>query len=382
MKILLIHAEYQLKGGEDSVIQQEYNLLNSGHEVKLLIYKNRSGVRGALQFFFSIYNFITANNIRDEIKRYRPDVVHFHNWHYSIGPAAIRAVQKEKVPIVMTLHNFRLLCPSATLINKGRLFTDSLSSSFPWKALYRKVYRDSYLQTFWLAFIVWFHKKIGTWKMVTKYIVLTQFAKDLFITSKLGLDESYFSVKPNFVEKPASEYLKREDHFLFVGRLSIEKGIMLLIEVFRNIPSILYIAGDGPLLEEIRKNITQIPNIILLGNLSQEDVELEMRRCTALIFPSIWFEGMPMTIIEALAVGTPVIASNLGAMSSMISNEKNGLHFTANDPKDLKKQICYWNAVSVTQKQNYGENALASFQDNYTAKSNLNQLLYIYINLS
>ena len=379
MRILLIHSEYLHRGGEDSVLLQEYDLLASAHEVKTIIYKNRSGLRGALQFLFSIYNFHIATNIRNEIKLYKPDVVHFHNWHFATGPAAIRAAQRENVPIIMTLHNFRLLCPSATLLLGGKIFTDSLHSSFPWKAVFGRVYRMSYLQTFWLAFVVWYHKKIGTWGMVTRYIVLTQFAKELFSSSTLGLDENYFSVKPNFVEKSVNEYVKREDHFLYVGRLSLEKGIMLLIDVFRNTESILYIAGDGPLQNELSKIVSEMPNIKLLGNLSKEEVRAEMQRCTALIFPSLWFEGMPMTIIEAFAVGTPIIASNLGAMSSMITHDKNGLHFDPNDLKDLDRQIFKWNNLSVSQKHVYSEYAEAAFYDNYTSKSNLDQLVDIYV---
>lgn len=180
MKILLIHTRYQLHGGEDAVVQQEMELLKQSHEVEILYFQNQSGWRGALQFLSAIWNVKIASEVKAKIREFQPDVVHTHNWHFATGPLLFRVINRLRIPIVHSVHNYRLLCPSAILLNNGAVFTNSLKQSFPWSAIVNKVYRNSLILTFWLAFVVWFHKKIGTWKKINSYVCLTPFAVDLF----------------------------------------------------------------------------------------------------------------------------------------------------------------------------------------------------------
>jgi len=374
----MLHTAYCQQGGEDSVYTQECALLEKEHQVETLIFKNNEGIKGAMQFLVSIWNIRTAGIIKKKIKEFQPDVIHIHNGHFAIGPLAIRIAKSEHIPVVVTLHNFRLICPSATLLVSGKLFTDSLTSSFPWKAVIKKAYRDSASQTLWLASIMWFHKMAGTWNMVDRYIVLTDFARNIFITSGLGVGAQYFSVKPNFVEDSAQQNYIPAKHFLFVGRLSEEKGIGVLLDAIKQTAFKLRIAGTGPLQALVEKAAAEYPNITYLGSLRRDQILAEMNSCTALIFPSIWYEGMPMTIIEALSQGTPVIASNLGAMSSMIGDRYNGLHFKVGEAEDLIGKINYWMQLSEDQQSFYRMQARESFLSNYTAENNLQQLSAIY----
>jgi glycosyltransferase involved in cell wall biosynthesis len=378
MKILFIHNRYQQKGGEDTVFEQERELLSQTEEVNSVIFQNFSGVRGAMQFFLSIWNIFSASKIKKAIRQFQPEVIHVHNWHYAIGPLVVRTANRMKIPIVLTVQNFRLLCPSATLLYKGSLFMDSIHASFPWKAIKNKVYRNSFIQTFWLAFFFWVHKKKGTWKMVDRYIVQTDLAKSVFVSSSLGVSESQFSVKPNFIKDPELMMVEREDFFLFIGRLSEEKGIQVLLEAFKNKKSELYIGGDGPLKENVIKACNENPNLHYAGLLDVAKVRNMMCRCTTLIFPSIWYEGMPMTLIEAFAAGTPVIASNLGAMASMIKNGYNGLHFNAGNSIELSEKIQYWESLAGSEKKLFSKNARSSFETLYTPEKNREQSLSIY----
>jgi len=378
MKILMLHTAYCQQGGEDSVYTQECALLEKEHQVETLVFRNNKGVKGALQFLFSIWNIRTARIIKKKIREYQPDVIHLHNAHFAIGPLVIRTAKSERIPVVVTLHNFRLLCPSATLLISGKLFTDSLRSSFPWQAVFKKAYRDSASQTLWLASIMWFHKMAGTWNMVDRYIVLTDFARNIFIESGLGVGAQYFSVKPNFVEDSAQLQRAPAQHFLFVGRLSEEKGIGVLLEAMKQTGLKLRIAGTGPLLTHVEKVAAQYRNITYLGSLRKDEILAEMKACSALIFPSIWYEGMPMTIIEALSQGTPVIASNLGAMSSMIRDGHNGLHFNVGEAADLIAKVGYWMQLEEAQQAVYRQHARESFLSSYTAENNLQQLSAIY----
>src|SRR5882757_8276534 len=153
MKVLMIHTYYLQSGGEDTIFEEEHKLMCQTEEVRVLSFRNKSGIRGLFQFALSIWNVFAAGKIKKAIKEYQPDVIHLHNFHFAIGPIAIRVAKKAAIPIVLTVHNYRLLCPSATLLHDGSLFTDSIHADFPWKAVRKKVYRNSFFQTFWLAFV-------------------------------------------------------------------------------------------------------------------------------------------------------------------------------------------------------------------------------------
>jgi glycosyltransferase involved in cell wall biosynthesis len=367
LKILLIHCQYQLQGGEDTVVKQELHLLSQHHTVELLCFQNQSGIKGLGQFLSSIWNLAAARKVADKINDFKPDIVHVHNWHFGMGPLVFRSVSELGIPIVHTVHNYRLLCPSAILLNEGKLFTDSLHQSFPWKAVFKKVYRSSVVLTFWLAFVVWFHKKIGTWKKIDSYICLTPFAVELFQQSNFGVSKERFTVKPNFRTAPIVDCtIDKEPHFLFVGRLSEEKGIDVLLEAFKELPYLIKIAGEGHLKELVEETAKQFSNISYLGSLSSEKVLAELQKTQALVFPSVWYEGMPMTIIEAFSVGTPIIASNLGAMNSMIFNGSNGFHFDLGDIKNLKETITKFDMLSDSVKTQMGSNAFRSYTEKYS----------------
>lgn len=381
MRVLMIHSYYRQRGGEDAIFEQESQLIGQSEEVQTLVFRNEEGRRGALQFFASIWNRSAAARLKKAIHAFRPDIIHIHNFHFGTGPLIIRTARRHGIPVVCTINNYRLLCPSATFLHDGQLFTDSIHASFPWKAVSKKVYRNSTLLTFWLAFIIWFHKKTGTWKKVDRFIVNTDFAKSIFENSSLAIPAGKIVVKPNFVAPPPFDSPLKGDHLLFVGRLSPEKGIPLLIEAFSETNHTLHIAGDGPLKELVDKASRQHANIKFLGLLNKTQVQEAMMECKALVFPSIWYEGMPMTIVEAFAAGVPVIASNLGAMASMIRHGYNGLHFEAGDSAGLKEQLNAWHNLDKEQIKTYRENVLDTYNTCYTAEKNKNSLLTIYKNL-
>src|SRR5690606_10534257 len=170
MRILVIHNFYQHPGGEDVVFEQERALLGATEDVFSLTFTNHKGLRGAWQTLWSPWNIWAGKCVKQAVRRHRPDVIHIHNLHYAVGPVAIRIAKRMGVPVVMTLHNYRLICPSATLFSHGKLFTDSLHTQFPWRAIGWGVHSHSRFKTFWLAWTTWLHKKLGTWKLVDRYI--------------------------------------------------------------------------------------------------------------------------------------------------------------------------------------------------------------------
>ena len=379
MKILLIHTNYRLHGGEDAVVEQERELLKQNYSVEILRFQNQGGLKGALQFLGSIWNRSAANKVKQKINEFQPDVVHVHNWHFALGPLVFRMIKNLGIPVVHTIHNFRLLCPSAILLHKGQLFTDSLRQSFPWKAIRSKVYRSSVSQTFWLGFVIWFHKKIGTWKKIDTFVCLTPFTVNLFQQSNFGISKKKFIVKPNFTS--ASEVLqsiKKENHFLFVGRLSEEKGIEILLKAFSELPFLLKIAGDGPLKIKVVEAVKQFENISYIGNLTNKEVKDELLKAQALIFPSVWYEAFGLVNIEAFSNGTPVLASKIGAPESLIIDGYNGFHFEPANVEDLKEVVNHFNALSIIEKKQIGNNAFDNYKSQYSPELQLSYFDAIY----
>ena len=377
MRILVIHCAYQLKSGEDIVVQEEMKLLKSyDNNVELLTFSNEGSVLlKLLQLPFNLSSY--AKTIRT-IREFQPDVVHIHNLHFAGSASVLYAVKRCNVPMVMTLHNYRLLCPAAILFVDGKLFLDSINQSFPYNAVKKKAFRNSYVLTAWMALSMKLHNMLGTYHLPDKLIFLTEYAKDVFRQSHLQLHEDSVVVKPNFIYGFPVASLKRGDHFFYVGRLSEDKGTMLLLETFAESDLTIQIAGDGPMKDLVQSYSAKHPNIQYLGTVSNQQVHIAMQKASALLFPSIWYEGMPLTIIEAFACYLPVIASNLGAMRSMINDGYNGLHFEPGNKTALTKALYNWHSLTGTAKEVYRNNARTTYERLYSPENNVAQLTSIY----
>lgn len=367
MRILIIHTRYTQYGGEDAVVEQEINVLSKQHTVESLFFKNNKGLKGLFQFLFSIWNIKSANIVKNKIKAFKPDVVHLHNWHFASGPLVIRTINKLQIPLVLTLHNFRLLCPSASLMHGNTIFLKSLKQNFPWKAVSIGIYRNSVLQTFWLATIVWFHKKIKTWHKVNTYVCLANFSVKLFQESNFGINEEQFFVKPNFtIPNEKLNTFKREDYFLYIGRLCEEKGIKSLLEAFKTLPFTLKIAGDGELKNLIKETTKTHSNIQYLGKITNQEVAIQLQKAKALVFSSIWYEPFGLIVIEAFSNGCPVISSNIGAPATLVINNENGFHYKPADVDDLKLKIKELANLSIQDLKQMESNAYKTFTDFYS----------------
>ncbi len=395
MKIIQVHNYYQQAGGEDSVVSAEKKMLiDAGHQV-ITYYKNNDDISGFRSMLLTsvktIWNPATVIEFRKLLKKDRPDVVHCHNTFPLISPAIYWACAKESIPVVQTLHNYRLLCPSANLFFKGEIYESSIGKLFPWQAVRDRVYRNSRVGTLVVASMLFLHRIIGTWKnKVTLYIALTQFHKEKMIEG--GLPENLIMVKPNFIsEEPEimiSDSLNIEINrpiLLFVGRLSPEKGCSLLIHAWKKVEQknkkkpILLIAGDGPeknLLENLCNSLS-LKEIRFLGLQSREQIQYLMAKADLLIFPSLWYEGFPMTIVEALNRGLPVVASNIGSMRSIIVDGINGFKFKPGDIDDLTD--CIKNVLENSNElKEIRDRMLNKPNSEYKSSGNLESLLQIY----
>lgn len=379
MRILILHNFYQHLGGEDIVVQNEAKaLVHRGHVVKILTKKNSKGLKGLKQYLLYPWNIFTANNLLREVEEFAPDIIHIHNLHYSIGPTIIRKLKKKNYPVVMTLHNFRLICPSATLFSKGRLFTDSLNESFPVHAIKNKVLDNSFIKTFITGFTYWFHKKIDTWNLIDKYFTFSDFSRQIFVESKLNIPREKFIIKPNFIHE--QENLEREpaNYYVYIGRLSEEKGILPLLKAFSLTSHTLKIFGSGPQEEEVKEYAEKYPNIKYFGFQEKDILKSEIQNANALIVPSVCYEGMPMNIIESFAIGTPVLCSNIGILSQMIVPLQTGLHFDPYSTESIVYTLEKWHNIDNSTKETISENCKIEFQNKYTEAKSIAILEDVY----
>ncbi|MDQ3704976.1 MAG: glycosyltransferase, partial [Chloroflexota bacterium] len=323
VRILRVHNRYVQPGGEDVSLQREVDVLRRReHCVEVLEFSNESISRrpslssAAGLALTTVWSERARVNIRATVSAFQPDLVHFDNTFPLVSPAAYGACKQEGVAVVQTLHNYRLLCPSATFYRDGRTCEDCLGKTPPLPGVVHACYHGSHAQTAVVAAMLTTHRLRRTWSNdVDRYIALTEFAKGKFVEG--GLPEHLLVVKPNFVSEPQISESLKYDEFLFVGRLVPEKGVSTLIAAAHKFPTdlSLHIAGDGPLMQFVQEAGAAVSNLVCLGRLDSDAVAAKMSSSVALIFPSEWYEGFPMTIVEAYSRGLPVIASNLGSMA-------------------------------------------------------------------
>lgn len=379
MRILILHNFYQHLGGEDTVVQQEADALSQdGHQVEILTVKNCKGFKGLVQYFFYPFNISTSNRLFNKIIGFRPDIVHIHNLHYALGPFIIRKLKKSKIPVVMTLHNFRLICPSATLFYNNKLFTKSIKEDFPWTAIKNKVLDNSFIKTFITAYTYWIHKKINTWNTVDKYFTFSDFSKNIFEQSTLKVSNDKFVVKPNFSSIVNVEPKIFNNHFLYIGRLSEEKGIIPLLEAISQTKYTIRVFGSGPQENSVLDLASKYPNIEYLGFQDKTCLSKEIRLANALIVPSVCYEGMPMTIIEAFSFGTPVLCSNIGILKQMVVPLQTGLHFNPYSSDSIIGSLMEWENLDNESKKVISKQCIDEFQSKYTKEENLRILNRTY----
>jgi len=377
MKIIQVHNYYRFSGGEDTVFSNEYKLLTShGHEVIQYTKSNKEisnyNIYRKGKLFSSICSRSTLEEVLEIIEEHKPDICHVHNTLALITPSVYYACKRMRVPVVQTLHNYRLICANASLFRNGKVCEECIGKSL-YHSMRYGCYRGSRLQTFVLARTVEWNKKHGTWdNLIDAYIALTEFSKRKFVEG--GLPENKIFIKPNFLFEDPGYSESDEGYFLFAGRLDEVKGVNVLIGAAESLPQIEFkIAGDGIL----RHKVSSVTNIKYLGQLNRNDLVLELKKSTALIFPSTWYETMGMTIIEAFACGKPVIASNLGAMAEIVEDGRTGLLFEAGNKSDLAEKIS-WARNNSGKARKIGLNARKEFEEKYTPERNYKMLVEIY----
>jgi glycosyltransferase involved in cell wall biosynthesis len=382
IKVAIMHNFYQQSGGEDSVFKNEIKLLEKNN-VEVVTYhvtndeiqdnffdKAKAGIQ-------SIWSNVQYRKIIDFLKEHKPDIVHVHNFFPILSPSLYYACKKQKIPVIQTLHNYRIICPAATFLRDGNICEKCLSGSILNSVKYG-CYRESKIQTIPLAAMISLHKR--TWKgKVNKYISLTEFSKSKFVEK--GIDEKIISVKPNFVfQMSENNTSETEKIMLYVGRISKEKGIDNLLNAWASLENRkdykLYIVGDGPEKKQLEDTYGGKYDIKFFGKKEKEEILRFMSIAKFLIVPSRWYEGFPMTILEAYSVGTPVIASSIGSLDEVVIENKTGFKFSLDDKRGLINSLT--KAIELRNYEDMRNNVIKEFKSKYTPEKNFEILYSIY----
>jgi len=385
VKIILVHNYYQQPGGEDVVFQQERDLLTrAGHDVVVYCRSNKEiGSYSGIERLVLVRKTIWADDTRREFAKLlgaeRPDLVHIHNTFVMISPSIYAACREANVPVVQTLHNYRLLCPAATFFRSGHICEECMEHTL-WRSVRYGCYRDSYPATAAVALMLAIHRNRHTWiRDVTCYIALTNFARTKFLNG--GLPAQQVHVKPNFVYPDPRLRTDDAKYVLFAGRLSPEKRVSTLLRAWAHfryqIP--LVIVGGGTQLNELKRQAAQLnlTTVHFWGLLSHDQTLAAIRGARALIFSSEWYETFGLTIVEAFACGVPVICSRLGAMEEIVEHGRTGLCFGAGNEEDLAEKVDWaWNHPELMRSM--GIEARREYENKYTAEKNYPLLMDIY----
>lgn len=322
MRVLQVHTRYREPGGEDVVVASDARLLEeAGHEVVRHDAANAEGARAAVDLLTAPWNVRAAAAVRDAVRRTGPDIVHVHNTWFALGPAPVRAVAALGVPIVATLHNYRMVCAPGTLFRDGRTCEDCVGTH-PWHAVQHRCYRSSAAASTAAALTISTHRRARTWDRVSEFLALTEFAKGVFVAG--GVPAERITVRSNAAvdpgPRPAPPSMSRT--VLFVGRLSREKGVDLLVDAWATSPPTgleLVVVGDGPLKGELERRGVQ--GVRLVGHRSPADVRRLMLEARAVAIPSQVYEGQCLVVLEGMGAGLPTFVTSHGALPESVGRE-------------------------------------------------------------
>ncbi|HET7457970.1 MAG TPA: glycosyltransferase [Gemmatimonadaceae bacterium] len=380
MRVLLVHNFYRQPGGEDAEFEAEGRLLEAhGHEVVRYALDNAdaSGARLAAEM---LWNPTSYADVLALARRHRPDVVHFHNTFPRVSPAAYYAARAAGVPVVQTLHNYRLVCPNALLFRDGRPCESCVGMAVPWPGVVHGCYRGSPAASAGVAALLMAHRAARSWtRTVDLFVTPTEFARRRCVAG--GLPAHKLAVKPNAVDDVPSLGTGRGGYALYVGRLSPEKGVRTLLAAWSGDDDArppLVVVGDGPLTGEVRAAAAERPDVTWLGQRSREDVAQLLAAALCVVVPSHCYETFGRVVVEAFAAGTPAVVSRIGALEELVEDGVSGTLFTPGDPAAFAAAVRARAAADPCETARWRHAARAEYERHHHIDRNYEMLLDLY----
>ncbi|MGA1984583.1 MAG: glycosyltransferase family 4 protein [Acidobacteriaceae bacterium] len=430
MRVVVAHNRYKYAGGEDTAMRAEVEMLREhGHAVELLEADNRTIVGTVAKIAAAgraFHSFSASERMRELVRRFRPDVVHVHNWFPLLSPGIIGAARagwgerqmrgslrsalkrfgrddashfvlgrddgrlseaaeasvempaaREGVPVVQTLHNYRMFCANGVMYRDGKICEECAGKMLPTGAVQHACYAGSRVGSAVVTAAFAYHRLARTWDGVAKFIAVSEVQRELLVHG--GMRAEQIVVKPNFVKDSGGPGDGKGGYALFVGRLIPEKGIRTVLEAWASgaVRAPLKIMGDGPLADEVRQRATRLPRVQYLGQQTNCEVRAAMAGAKYLIFASEWYEPFALTIVEALAQGTPVLAADLASVHELVHVGKTGMRFRVGDAADLAAKAATLTADEAAYRD-MRRRCRALYEERYTDGANYRMLMGIY----
>jgi glycosyltransferase involved in cell wall biosynthesis len=371
VRVLIVHSRY-LSGpasGENAVVRDEARLLTqAGHRVEVWepTPGRVTGIGLVGTGIHATWSPQAVTRVRGMAREMSAEVVHIHNLFPTLSPAVLRAAAEQGAAPVMTLHNYRLMCLPSTFLRDGGICEDCLGRT-PWPGVIHRCYRGSLLGSAAMAASLSVHRALRTFERIVLYLPVSEFVRRKYVEA--GFPPDRLRVKSNFAWPTA----RREgpgDHFLFLGRLSPEKGLQTLVSAWRNTPAKLLVVGDGS--EASRLRDAAGPNVEFAGPVPRTQVAEILRGARALLLPSLWYEAQPRVILEAYAAGVPVVASRIGGLPDLVVEGGSGLLVPPNDPDAWARAA--GRLLDDQETERFGSGAYRLWEERYSPERAIRDL--------
>ncbi len=397
-RLLSINNYYYRRGGAETVFFEHNELFeNDGYEVfpfamkhkeniqdrwanyfvNNIDYDNRYSLTGNLKNAVNVvYSFEAKRSLGRLISDHHPQIAHLHNIYHHLSTSILHTLKRHGIPTVLTLHDLKIACPAYTMLEGGNICEKCRSGK--WHVVANKCIKNSLLLSTIVLVEAWLTRIMKVYEnCVDRFIVPSQFYIDKF--SEWGIDTRKFHHVPNFVDVNTIPYSAEPgEYYLYIGRLSQEKGLRTMIDAFTGLDVKLKIAGTGPLDDFVRAASERYGNIELLGYIDKRAVGEALSRAKAVVVPSEWFENCPMSVIEAFAYGKPVLASNIGGLSEMVEHGVNGLIFEPGDANGLRNTVDVLEHTMYENAEAIGRNCRRTVERLYSPNRYYNQIDAIY----
>jgi glycosyltransferase involved in cell wall biosynthesis len=401
MQILLSNKFFNLKGGSETVFFQERNYLkNNGHKVIDFSMQHPENLPSEYSGYFVsnvdyqgsskadkmsflekcriaakfIHNSEAVKKLGALIEKEKPDIAHLHNIYHQITPAIIIVLKNAGIKVVLTLHDYKLICPSYSMLNNDTICNKCQGKYF-WHATSQKCHNGSYLKGLLLSIEGYWHKWAGSYDKVDLFLCPSRFIADL--VSQYRVDERKIRILPNGIDVNAYNFSEQDDGYaLYFGRISKEKGVETLLEAHQSLSNRLplKIVGTGHLMPELRKRYLEAE---FTGYKTGEELKELIRRASFVVVPSEWYENCSMSVLEAMAYGKPVIGSGIGGIPEQIENGKTGFLFEMSNVRELAKKMTLL-AEDKKLRQEMGKAARKKLEREYSLEAHCSKLMEIY----
>jgi glycosyltransferase involved in cell wall biosynthesis len=405
MNILIANNRYHIGGGADRSAWETAKLLRrNGHQVIPFSMKNVKNWNSAYARYFvndidyseikpsfanlrtaikMSYSFEAKRKIEALIKKTRPDVAHFHNIYGRLTPSILYSLKKYDVPVLMTLHDYKLICPAYAMYYKGKVCEKCKGGKF-YRSVLIRCHKNSYLASFVYVLEAYVYHLLKTYLTHVTYFI----APSIFMKQKMvefGIPQEKITYIPNFINfktnhSPSPSFSQRR-YFLYFGKLLRAKGILTLLEAVRRISnSSLLIAGDGDLRKEIQNFITKngVVNVQILGHLDGDELTEVLAQSKFVVLPSECYENAPMAVLEAFAQQKPVVGARIGGIPELIDEGRDGLLFEPGNAVDLREKIRQMLSKSDAELKKMGELGREKVKRYFSAELHYERLINLY----